>query len=165
MKRDLLLLRHAKSDWDAGAGTDHDRPLAPRGVAAAKRIGEWLEASESSPDLVVASTAVRATETARLVLSAGGWDLPLRLERAFYVADVESMLEQVRLLDDACARVMLVGHEPTWSRLVSELIGGGAIRMPTAALAGIQFDLDSWRGVEAGSGTLRFLVTPKLLGS
>ncbi|HUP23418.1 MAG TPA: histidine phosphatase family protein [Thermoanaerobaculia bacterium] len=163
MKRDLLLLRHAKSDWDAGAGSDHDRPLAPRGVAAAQRIGEWLAASGSSPDLVVASTAVRATETARLVLRAGRWDPPLRVERAFYVADVESMLEQVRLLDDACGCVLLVGHEPTWSRLASALIGGGAVRMPTAAVAGVQLELDSWRGVEAGSGTLRFLVTPRLL--
>jgi phosphohistidine phosphatase len=60
--------------------------------------------------------------------------------------------------------VLLVGHEPTWSALVSLLIGGGSIRLPTAGVAGIRFEADSWRDIEPGSGELRFLVAPKVLG-
>jgi hypothetical protein len=36
--RHLLLLRHAKSSWEEPSLADHDRPLAPRGRKAAKRI-------------------------------------------------------------------------------------------------------------------------------
>ena len=35
----LYLLRHGKSDWEALSGSDHDRPLAPRGRRAARRVG------------------------------------------------------------------------------------------------------------------------------
>jgi phosphohistidine phosphatase len=163
MERDLLLLRHAKSDWEAGESDDHDRPLAPRGLVAAKRVGGWIAANGLAPDLAVSSTAVRAAETARLVLRSGRLEAPLRLERRFYQASVEAMLEAIRALDDRHGSVLLVGHEPTWSALVSLLIGGGRVRVPTAGLAGIRFELASWADVEPGSGELRFLVTPKAL--
>ena len=32
MPRHLLLLRHAKSDWNAGAASDFERPLSKRGI-------------------------------------------------------------------------------------------------------------------------------------
>lgn len=163
MKLDLQLLRHAKSDWAAGAQSDHDRPLAPRGVAAAEAVGRWLAERELLPELVVASTAVRAAETARLVLRAAGCRAQLRQAGSFYESDVSTMLEAVRALDDASARVMLVGHEPVWSALASFLTGGGKVRMPTAAVAGIRFELGSWRDVDGGTGELRFLVTPRVL--
>lgn len=163
MKLDLLLLRHAKSDWESGEGPDHERPLAPRGVAAAKRTGEWLAAAVPELDLAIASTAVRAAETARLVLRAARLDVPLRLERSFYEAKVEDILAVVRQLDGDRCCVLLVGHEPTWSATASCLIGGGTLRMPTAALAGVRFEVPGWREAGPGAGELRFLVTPKVL--
>ncbi|MGH8513640.1 MAG: SixA phosphatase family protein, partial [Gammaproteobacteria bacterium] len=39
--RRLLVMRHAKSDWDSGAGSDFDRPLAKRGERDAPRMGRW----------------------------------------------------------------------------------------------------------------------------
>jgi phosphohistidine phosphatase len=164
MRHDLLLLRHAKSDWDAGAGRDHDRPLAPRGIAAAGRVGQWLAAAGPALDLVVTSSAVRALETARLALREGRLATPLRVEPSFYGSDVAAMLEAVRGLDEALAGVLLVGHEPTWSALASLLIGGGNVRMPTAAVAGIRFEVGSWGDVEPGAGELRFLLSPKVFG-
>ena len=41
---ELLLLRHAKSSWDQPGVGDHERTLAPRGEAAAPRMGELLAA-------------------------------------------------------------------------------------------------------------------------
>jgi phosphohistidine phosphatase len=164
MTRYLLLLRHAKAEGAAAASSDHDRPLAPRGVAAAKRVGEWLAGFAPELDLVVASTALRAAETARLALLAGGLETALRLERGFYESDVPTLLEHVRSLDDACRCVLLVGHEPTWSALASALAGGGSLRLPTGAVAGVRFEAPTWSAVEPGAGELRFLVTPKVLG-
>jgi phosphohistidine phosphatase len=42
MTRTLILIRHAKSDWDDPALDDHDRPLNARGQRSAPRIGAWL---------------------------------------------------------------------------------------------------------------------------
>ncbi|VAW04814.1 hypothetical protein MNBD_ACTINO01-436, partial [hydrothermal vent metagenome] len=33
----LMVMRHGKSDWNAGAEDDHGRPLSGRGVLSAER--------------------------------------------------------------------------------------------------------------------------------
>ncbi len=70
----VFVLRHGKSDWHAEYGPDHDRPLAPRAVAAAERMGRFLSESAQIPAKVLSSTAVRARHTAELAMSAGRWN-------------------------------------------------------------------------------------------
>lgn len=158
----LLVMRHAKSDWTGDFAEDHDRPLAPRGVKAANLIGRFLAASGHGPDTVLASTAVRARETADRLMEAGGFSCPVISTRDLYGTHPSGALEIVA--DRAeLPRLLIVGHEPTWSGLVSLLTGGGRVRMPTAATACVEFPVDDWHDVTVGSGQLRWLVTPKLL--
>jgi phosphohistidine phosphatase len=63
MTRTLILIRHAKSDWEHPALDDHDRPLNARGQRSAPRIGAWLAAQGLAPDAVLCSTARRTRET------------------------------------------------------------------------------------------------------
>ena len=56
MKR-LYLLRHAKSDWDDPSLSDIERPLSPRGVAAAPKVAEVMQAEGLLPELVICSPA------------------------------------------------------------------------------------------------------------
>jgi phosphohistidine phosphatase len=58
---------------------------------------------------------------------------------------------------------MVVGHEPTWSELVSLLVGGGAVRIATAAVACLELAANDWSAIEPGAGRLVWLVAPKLL--
>ena len=60
---------------------------------------------------------------------------------------------------------MVVGHEPTCSEIVRFLIGGGLVRMPTAALARIDLRVDEWGQVSAGTGVLSWLVVPRVIGA
>jgi len=52
MRRRLIALRHAKSDWSGGVA-DHDRPLAGRGRREAALAGRWLRENAADIDLVV----------------------------------------------------------------------------------------------------------------
>jgi phosphohistidine phosphatase len=72
-------------------------------------------------------------------------------------------LEEIQAVDDGVDTVLLAGHEPTFSQLAGTLVGAAAIRLPTAALACIDVPRSRWRAVELGTGTLIWLVTPKLL--
>ena len=63
---ELMLLRHAKSDWPEGVA-DVNRPLKKRGKKAALRTGEWLLEQQLCPDWIVSSPAQRASETAEKV--------------------------------------------------------------------------------------------------
>lgn len=160
--RVLLVMRHAKSDWGQGADTDHERPLAPRGVKSARRMGLLLRESGVTPDLVLSSTAVRALTTAELAAKAGGFKCPIVTEDALYASDPDRVLEVVARVDDSVRRLLIAGHEPTSSELVRRLTGG-IVRMPTAAVACLDLAEGGWAELGPGRCTLRWLVTPKML--
>ncbi len=163
MKR-LYFLRHAKSDWDSGAMSDHERPLNPRGQQDAAKIGRFLVATEQVPELALTSSALRTRKTLELAAAAGGFNLPTRILDALYESSVNRTLHEIRRVEVPCASLLLVGHEPTWSELAGQLIGQANLHMPTAALARIDFEIESWQEVHPGRGCLLWLVTPKILG-
>ncbi|HEU5112595.1 MAG TPA: histidine phosphatase family protein [Acidimicrobiia bacterium] len=155
----LLLMRHAKSDWDADYGSDHDRPLNDRGQRSARLMGRVLADEDLVPDLIISSTAVRARRTAELAIEAGAWDAELVLDRSLYDEGPRGVLESGASAPDV-NRVMLVGHQPTWSMLVSALTGERA-DLKTATVAVIELDLDSWAGLPGASGNLTRVLGPK----
>ena len=162
--RTLILFRHGKSDWDAPYDTDHDRPLASRGRDAAQVMGRLLAQIDQVPELAVSSSAVRARDTLQLAARAGGWTSMIRIESALYATSADGVLRWMHALDRAPASLLLTGHEPTWSDLAGQLIGHANMRVPTGSMLRIDFTHDSWRAVDFGSGELRWLIPPKLVG-
>ena len=164
----LLLLRHAKSSWDAPARRDFDRPLAARGQRDAPRMGRVLKSSDVKVDRVLCSTAQRARETAELALGAAGYKAEVEFTDAIYEASSSELLDLLRRQSNDHDTVMMIGHNPGFEDLLSGLCGNGGqaanIRMPTAALACIELDVGKWSESDAGEGTLVWLVIPKILG-
>lgn len=161
--RELLVMRHAKSDWGAGAETDLERPLADRGRKAAARVGRFLAVVGRVPDLVLSSPAARARETAEIAAVAGEWECAVEIVEALYGEDCEGVIATLTQVPEEQLRVMVVGHEPVWSALVSRLVGGGGIAMPTATVACVSFAERGWAELAPGRGVLEWLVTPELL--
>lgn len=161
--KNLLLLRHAKSDWGVSFETDHDRPLSLRGKAAARLIGSYLASAGPLPEVILTSSAVRARTTAEMAKESGSWPGNIVYSRDLYEAAPESILHLLQQQEDSIETVMMVGHNPTWESLAHLLIGGGSLRFPTAALARIKFPATSWKEITYGRGTLSWLVTPKQL--
>ena len=146
----LSLLRHAKSSWDEPGLSDHERPLAKRGLKAAPRIGAALSGMGLKPDLVLCSDAVRARETLSLILPAFSAPPPqVVYEDLVYMAMPAALLMRIRSIkaghaDRTPRHVMIVGHNPGLEELaIMLLIGTGAdddlIRIaekfPTCAVA------------------------------
>lgn len=157
----LMLMRHAKSDWDADVADDHSRPLNDRGVRSANRMGEALRDLDLVPQLVVSSTAMRARSTAELARLSGGWDSRLVLEDRLYGASFTDSLDIAAEYGDGHERIMLVGHEPTWSQLVHHLTGARAA-MRTATCADIEVSIPRWDALAtATTGTLVALLQPR----
>jgi phosphohistidine phosphatase len=156
-------MRHAKSDWGAATGGDHERGLAGRGVKAARRIGRFLTDSGATPDLVLSSTAVRARTTAELAAEAGDWGCEIITSEDLYASDPERVLDVIRETGDEVERLLIAGHEPTWSSLVNWLIGDGRIGMPTAAVACLDLPQGQWMDLAPATCELRWFITPKML--
>jgi len=156
----LLILRHGKSDWDADYGNDHDRPLAGRGQKGARKMGRFLTTARTVPDRAITSSATRARETLATAAEAGGWTGPARVTDALYGAAPGDVLREIQAEPDDADTLVVVGHEPTWSGLVSMLIGGGRVEMKTAAVARIDIEVERWADVQPGRGSLAFLLPP-----
>jgi phosphohistidine phosphatase len=150
----LVLLRHAKSDWSSNALTDHDRPLSQRGRRDAPRMGEWLAQSGYLPNAVYCSDAERTRETLDLVSSSPQWqahEIPVTYSRDLYLASTSSIIEVVSTGYARYARVMVVGHNPGMDMVLHHfcpdvtLTASGKL-MTTASAAVIEFDSPAMTG-------------------
>lgn len=121
MARELLLLRHAKSDWDTSCD-DFDRPLNARGQHDAPRIGRWLRGQHLVPDRVLSSPARRATQTAHAVCAELGYPAECILwDERLYLASRETLLEVLADQSGHPQRLLLIGHNPGLEDLLEYL--------------------------------------------
>jgi phosphohistidine phosphatase len=162
----LILFRHAKSDWNAEYASDPERPLAQRGIRAARFMGQFLAATGQVPALALTSHAVRAKDTLDLARRQGDWRCRVEVDPDIYGSDADRLLEILRQRQGAPQSILVTGHEPTCSDMAARLIGGPAqIRFPTATMARIDIPADDWPLIDFGAGEMRWLVPPKLLGN
>ena len=163
---ELLLLRHAKSSWDDPGLSDAERPLAPRGRKAAKRLARYLEREGLRPELVLCSPARRTRETLEAILPALG-SPEVGLEDGLYGADAGDLLARLRRIPARVRCAMLVGHNPALQDLVLDLCPGGGERrrveekLPTGALAVLE--VPAWDALGPGRAALTRLVLPREL--
>jgi len=160
----LLVLRHAKPENTAASGRDQDRPLSARGKQDAALIGRYLAAIDLRPESVVSSSALRARLTAEIASEAGAWQCPIRATGRLYDTVPGVALEQIQAEPAATKILLLSGHEPTWSALVSLLVGGGVLRFSAGTLACIKFHGELWIDVQPARGQLAWLLPPSSLG-
>lgn len=169
--RQLLLLRHAKSSWDDPKLADHDRPLSKRGRRAAEAMGRAMRDLGLAPDLVLVSTATRATQTLK---GLEPWlDTPLTEPmEALYLADPPKLLAALHGVAATVRSVLVVGHNPGLQQLAVILVGEQAMtqanemmrhlaeRYPTGALA--EFAIPGpWKSLGEGGGRLTRFLLPR----
>lgn len=168
MTRELLLLRHGKSDWSTGAD-DFNRPIKDRGKRGAQRQGVWLAQHGLEPDYAITSPAERALVTAQKTLKAmGGHDGDLHKDSRIYDASLRDLLSVLANVPTNARRVLLVGHNPGLEQLLEYLLGSAVPEaddgklMPTATLTRLQLP-DDWSNLQQGSATLLSLIRPASL--
>jgi phosphohistidine phosphatase len=164
----LVIVRHAKSSWDQASLADHDRPLAPRGHKAVKRLRQHLDELVLDADLVLCSSARRTRDTldgVRPALRRHG-DARIEIEGDLYGADAERLLDRLHAIDDKVGCAVLIAHNPGVADLTDLLLtpddrGGDQLgKFPTAAVAVLSFR-SRWRDLEPASASLESFWTPR----
>ena len=161
--KSILLFRHGKSEWNTYYDSDHNRPLAPRGIKAAKRMGLFLANKKQIPDLVISSTAVRAKKTVELAIEEGKWSSTMVLESAIYGGPPTILLSIAKSQLDSIQSICFVGHEPNFSMFICQACDLNHVQFTTANMAKIDFDVNKWNEIDFGKGTLDWLQRPKEL--
>ncbi len=109
---ELLLMRHAKSDWHNNL-SDIDRPLSRRGRHDAERMGIFLQNNDLVPDRVLVSPASRTWQTIKLLNKS--WLLApeqIVTSKKLYLANEEILLEDAAAHAGDGGRIMVLAHNP-----------------------------------------------------
>ena len=147
----LYFLRHGEADWPGWTKPDDERPLTDFGKKEVRQVAKFLNRLKVKPGLIVTSPLPRALQTAEI--AAEQLKTKLRqdeaLEPGFGVSQLRTVLKRHR-----SKVLMLVGHEPDFSSVISAL-SGASLKLSKAGVALV--DIDS----EAKEGRLLWLFPPK----
>jgi phosphohistidine phosphatase len=152
MTKDLILMRHGKSDWGKPV-SDYLRPIKKRGFLESSRIGIWLHDQGLVPQLIISSPAQRARETAESVAQQMNYSAAnICWNESIYMADVSELLDAIATTPEECQSLMVVGHNPGLEDLLFYLteeidIPDDGKVMPTATVAVLETELD-WSALE-----------------
>jgi phosphohistidine phosphatase len=161
----LSLLRHgiAAERDSAGYEDDSARPLTAKGQRRMWRIAEGMEALGLSYDLILSSPYLRVKQTAEIVTQVLSTPEGVLLaETLTPESNPRQVIEVLRTDHHERQDVLLVGHEPYLSRLISTLLTGGpnlAVVMKRGGLCTL--DVETLRFGRCAS--LVFLLTPRQL--
>ena len=161
---ELLVMRHAKSDWSIGT-SDFERPLNSRGERAADEMAAWILDEQLCPDIIISSPAARTRSTATAVaVACGGDPAAIQFDPDLYLAGAFAWMQV--LTRQTAARVLICGHNPGLDDLVENLAGSTLTLAPsgklmtTAAIAHFRVPSD-WSTLDDGGGELVQLVRPR----
>jgi phosphohistidine phosphatase len=146
MQRTLVMIRHAKSSWANPLQSDFERPLNGRGLEDAPLMGERLKEQKLLPDLIIASTAKRAAQTAQKIAKAIGYDIAgIKWQDKLYHCIPTVFEEELYELDDAIKTVYIVAHNPGITAFVNQLSPSFEIEnMPTCGIVATQLKMAHW---------------------
>ena len=162
----LYLLRHgeAADRDDPQYPNDADRPLTPTGIRRTRALARALRRLDIEPDAIFSSPLVRARETAEIVER--GLRLQGRLELTEWLApsgDVGKLMQRLDELQPKPECILLVGHEPDLSRLISLLCTGGPQLSLTLKKGGLcRLEIESLRAGRRAQ--LEWLLAPRWMG-
>jgi phosphohistidine phosphatase len=162
----LLILRHGKAQPDAPDG-DRPRELVERGRRASAAMGSYINELVGVPDAILTSDATRAQQTAEIVAEEAGFTKDLTIVPQLYAADLRTLLALVRSILDEVDTAVIVGHNPGFEELAAALAGIDEedVRLPTAGVAHLEFDVDRWDDVRKGTARWRGIATPKTIAA
>jgi len=145
----LYILRHGLAvERTPGVNFDKDRPLTSEGRKKTRRLAVFLRKLGLSLDLILSSPFLRARQTAEIVSEV--LDLADKLEFSTHLAPRQApneLVEELNRKGRGLDGILLVGHEPDLSRLISILVTGKP---------GLALELKKGGFVKLEIGTLRY---------
>lgn len=157
----LILVRHGKSAWDNPLLSDHDRPLAPRGIRDIPVMAIRLKERNLNPDFFLSSTAQRAKDTAIKTAEVIGFDLnQITFTSELYHASSRKILRLIQSIPDEFHTVLLFGHNPGFNDLIDDL-GGDIYNLPTSGQYGFEANTSAWKDFGKSNSRYLFFDFPK----
>jgi phosphohistidine phosphatase len=159
---DLYLLRHGRAGQSSGGFDDSTRPLTAEGKKEVRNAARFLKRKKIRFDAIATSPLLRARETADIVAKVTGADAdPVVWDELEPGGDLDTLCYHASQYGED-AVLLLVGHEPSLSGLISRIIGGGngaSVALGKGGLAKVRH----FSFVHSPAGELQWLLSAGLL--
>jgi len=165
MSTRLYMLRHAIAEERDAARYPDDalRPLTDRGAEKMREIAAGMKAMGLDFTVILSSPFLRARQTAEIVVRE--FKVHDRLALSVHLepgGDRASLIREVESASKSAPSILLVGHEPSLSALISTLLAGHDAADITLKKGGLcSLSLDFMPG--SLHATLEWLLTPRQL--
>jgi len=149
--KNLILIRHAKSSWEAPLH-DKDRPLTSHGMQSAHLVSSHINKFLPKTYSVWSSTAVRASETA--IIFAQNMSFPLEsiiYKEELYTFDERKLEKVIKSCSNGYDNIIIFGHNEAITNFVNKFGDVFIENVPTAGFVHLQFNCDSWDAISKGS--------------
>lgn len=160
--KELILIRHAKSDWSNPLLDDFERPLNKRGEKNAPFMAKILKKEIQKPDLIISSPSFRTKLTLEYFLKEFEYKGEVIFEKSIYEAPFENLLKVIKNIDDKYKTIFLIGHNPGLNDLANFLLGSFEDNIATSGVLKIDFDTNSWKNISKDNSKLIFFKYPKM---
>lgn len=148
MEYHLFVCRHAEAQNSFFNLPDIDRELTSAGKMEAAQAGNWLLQTGKKPDKILSSSARRALSTTSILSSQIGFNQEFIISHPeLYNANIDKLLLTLAETEPQHKTIVLVGHNPGLSDLVTALRGSKGSytgNIPTGSIHHLQFDFSEW---------------------
>jgi len=148
--KELILVRHAKSSWEAPL-RDYDRPLTSKGIQEAHLVSTSISNQIPNTFLIWSSAAKRAAETA--MIFAQNISFPYEsiiFKEELYTFD-EIQLEQIiKSCSDDYEHLIVFGHNQAITNFVNKFGSFFIDNVATSGFVSILFEQESWKHISNG---------------
>ena len=161
------MIRHAEASYSAPVATDFDRPLTETGIQDAQTMGAMLLSKNNNIDLILSSAANRTLSTARIISEIIGYKGNIIDKQTMYNASKKEILDIISKLNNTINSICIVGHNPTFHKLVEYLTNQHITHFFPCTIAKINFDIHTWHQFTQNQsqsktiGILEYLIMPK----
>ena len=158
--KQIILMRHAKSDWSDKELTDHQRILNARGNRDAPLMAKRIKEFGVLPDLMLVSDATRTRETWQHIAELLG-TIQTKFDRDLYMASPSTIIEKLKEVDNLIDTVLLMAHNPGITEVFNVLANIYIDNVPTAGVGCIQLYTDKFSEIENCKKDLVYFTYPK----
>lgn len=146
----LIVVRHAKSDWNLPV-SDKERTITSDGMSAIAKIANLSKTFVTDDFTIWSSTATRAKQTAAIFCNALQRNTEeIHFIENLYTFDALELEKEIRKCNNAIEKLILFGHNEAITNFVNKFGNISIFNVPTAGFVYLQFDMDSWQQLKKG---------------
>ena len=157
--KQLILVRHAKSSWDAPL-QDIDRPLTNKGIQDAHLVSTHISNEVPKSFIVWSSTAKRATETALIFSQNISFPFEsVMIKEELYTFDERKLEKTIKSCSDEHDNLILFGHNEAITNFVNKFGSILIDNVSTSGFVSITFEQNKWDDI--ANGITKKVIFPK----